>query len=97
MNKELLEQRERELRNEYPDMFDTPDLEIDEVCLGVIMVDAAEIQASLYNSKGLKTARVGVTDLFPNESGITYRAIIVKLKEYLELDERYRQSSLSPG
>jgi hypothetical protein len=86
--------RERELREQYPAMFDNPELQPGEIVLREIIVDAVGIQVGLYHNAGLKSARpankpkMGTTRQFPDHEFAFY-PIFANLREYLELEAQH--------
>lgn len=87
----MLEQREQELRKQYPAMFSHPQLKEGEVCLGIYLCDVAALNTRSYQVAGLTSARLGEGVINPSD-GFQYDPIFASLREYLEVSHKHEQT-----
>ena len=98
MDKDFLDKREKELREQYPDSFSHAELRSGEIYLGYYIAEAAGPQASIYRDHGMPSARVSLTPImkwYKDIRKITYYALFVNLRELIEAEEKERLKKLA--
>ena len=54
----------KKLREQYPEMFQHPELKSNEVWVGDFVVDVVYMQTALWREEGLPSVRIGLTKTF---------------------------------
>ena len=100
MDQAQLAEKEKELREKFPAMFEQDGIRPGEVCIGVLIAEAAGAQAAVYCTAGLTSARCGEMFFAPFkgiEGDVAHAAIFADLREYLEVREKYEEREAQKG
>lgn len=95
MTQEQIEQKEKEMRKENPEMFTHPDLQPGEVWLGDHLCDIVPIHVDTYKENGMPSARRGdkpVEGKLKRTKGtFDFYPIFVNLQELIVAEDEYKQ------
>ena len=87
-------QREKEMREQYPDAFTHPELMPGEVFIGSQVVDVVYLNVGIYQQNGVASARVGNPTLgklkgFDRE--FQFHPVFVNLHELIVAEEKIKK------
>ena len=95
MNPKEIAEKEREMREKYPDMFNHPELKDGEVYIhSGIVCDAADAQVAVYKSAGLTSARLGkafLGKLKGLDGDFNFHPIFANLEEVIIVEDKYNK------
>src|SRR3989344_2587451 len=77
-----IKQREKQMREENPWMFEHPELRSGEVWLDELVADAARLSVAMYHSDGVKSARIG-NPVFKHGNRSEFHSVFAKLEEMI--------------
>jgi hypothetical protein len=90
MSTPIQSEKEKDLRTQYPYMFEHTEAEEDEVYLTNIVADAASVQVEIYRKNGLPSARLGelfLDKLKDHEGDFKFYPIFARLDEFMDAVE----------
>lgn len=89
-----MDQQEKEMREQYPDMFTHPELLPGEVFIGSQVVDVVYFNVNIYRQNGLPSARVGnptLGKLKGHGEEFQFHPVFVNLMELIAAEEKIKR------